>query len=73
MVSGVEKQKDVEKREKKKANEKEKNEKEGKKLNDDEVMLNVLGCRLTYIRDKLRPMAKHGSINLYVHGSQKAR
>ena len=34
---------------------------------DDEVMLNVLGCRLTYIRDKLRPMPKHGSINLYVH------
>ena len=26
-----------------------------------------------HIRDKLRPMPKHGSINLYVHGSQKAR
>ena len=25
-----------------------------------------------HIRDKLRPMPKHGSINLYVHGSQKA-
>ena len=24
-------------------------------------------------RDKLRPIPKHGSINLYVHGSQKAR
>ena len=26
------------------------------------VMLHVLGCRLTYIRNKLRPMPKHGSI-----------
>ena len=26
-----------------------------------------------HIKDKLRPMPKHGSINLYVHGSQKAR
>ena len=26
-----------------------------------------------HIRDKLWPMPKHGSINLYVHGSQKAR
>ena len=26
-----------------------------------------------HIRDKLKPMPKHGSINLYVHGSQKAR
>ena len=26
-----------------------------------------------HIRDKLRPMREHGSINLYVHGSQKAR
>ena len=26
-----------------------------------------------HIRDKLRPMSKHGSINLYVHGNQKAR
>ena len=26
-----------------------------------------------HVRDKLRPMPKHGSINLYVHGSQKAR
>ena len=25
------------------------------------------------IRDKLRPVPKHGSINLYVHGNQKAR
>ena len=38
---------------------------------DDEVLLNVLGCR--HISDKLRPMPKHGSINLYAHGSQKAR
>ena len=27
----------------------------------------------SHIRDKLRPMREHGSINLYVHGSQKAR
>ena len=26
-----------------------------------------------HIRDKLWPMPKHGSINLYVHGNQKAR
>ena len=26
-----------------------------------------------HISDKLRPMPKHGSVNLYVHGSQKAR
>ena len=26
-----------------------------------------------HIRDKLRPVPKHGSINLYVHGNQKAR
>ena len=39
---------------------------------DDEVMLNVLGCH-RHIGDKLRPMPKHGSIKLYVHGSQKAR
>ena len=26
-----------------------------------------------HIRDKLRPMPKHGSIILYVHGNQKAR
>ena len=39
---------------------------------DDEVMPNVLGCR-RHIRDKLRPMPKHGSIKLFVHGSQKAR
>ena len=26
-----------------------------------------------HIRDKLRPMPKHDSINLYVHGNQKAR
>ena len=26
-----------------------------------------------HIRDKLRPMPKHGSILLYVHGNQKAR
>ena len=26
-----------------------------------------------HIRDKLWPMSKHGSINLYVHGNQKAR
>ena len=26
-----------------------------------------------HISDKLRPMPKHGSINLYVHGNQKAR
>ena len=25
-----------------------------------------------HLRDKLRPMPKHGSINLYIHGSQKA-
>ena len=32
-------------------------------------LLNVLGCRLTYIlRDKLRPMSEHGSVLLYVHG-----
>ena len=39
---------------------------------DDEVMPNVLGCR-RHIRDKPRPMPKHGSIKLFVHGSQKAR
>ena len=39
---------------------------------DDEVMPNVLGYR-RHIRDKLRPMPKHGSAKLYVHGSQKAR
>ena len=26
-----------------------------------------------HIRDKLWPMPKHSSINLYVHGNQKAR
>ena len=26
------------------------------------VLLNVLGCRLTHTRDKLRPMPKHDSI-----------
>ena len=26
-----------------------------------------------HIRDKLWPMPKHGSVNLYVHGNQKAR
>ena len=26
-----------------------------------------------HIRDKFRPMPKHGAINLYVHGNQKAR
>ena len=26
-----------------------------------------------HIRDKLCPMPKHGSVNLYVHGNQKAR
>ena len=40
-----------------------------------QLMLNVLGCRLTYhhVRDKLRPMREHGSILLYDHGNQKAR
>ena len=28
---------------------------------------------MRHIRDKLWPMPKHGSINLYVHGNQKAR
>ena len=37
---------------------------------DDEVMPNVLGCR-RHIRDKPRPVPKHGSIKL--HESQKAR
>ena len=37
---------------------------------DAEMMLNVLRCQLTY---KLRPMPKHGSVILYVHGNQKAR
>ena len=39
---------------------------------DDEVVLNVLGCR-RHIKDKLKPMPKHGSIKVYIHGSQKAR
>ena len=43
----------------------------GKELFGDEVLLNVLGC-LRHIRDKLRPMLKHGSIKLHVRGSQKA-
>ena len=28
---------------------------------------------MRHIRDKLWPMPKHGAINLYVHGNQKAR
>ena len=40
-----------------------------------QVMLNVLGCRLTYYvaRDKLRPMREHSSVLLYVHGNHEAR
>ena len=34
------------------------------------LMSSDVGLR---IRDKLRPMPKYGSINLHVHGSQKAR
>ena len=26
-----------------------------------------------HIRDKLRPMRQHGSVNLYVHGNRKAK
>ena len=42
------------------------------------VMMMMKWCLMSsdvrwHIRDKLRPMPKHGSINLYVHGSQKAR
>ena len=45
------------------------------------VLLNVLGYRLSGIscsrpsdiRDKLRPMPKHGSILHYVHGNHKVR
>ena len=29
-------------------------------------------CRFSDIRDKMRPMPKHGSIQLYVHGNPKA-
>ena len=40
-----------------------------------QVMLNVLGCRLTYyiIGDKLRPMREHGSVLFYVHGNHESR
>ena len=42
------------------------------------VMMMMSWCLLSsdviwHIRDKLWPMPKHGSINLYVHGNQKAR
>ena len=42
------------------------------------VMVMVKWCLTSsdvswHIRDKLRPMPKHGSVNLYVHGNQKAR
>ena len=43
------------------------------------LLLLLLKCCLVssdvswHIRDKLWPMPKHGSINLYVHGNQKAR
>ena len=42
------------------------------------VMMMMKWCLMSsgvgwHIRDKLSPMPKHGSINLYVHGSQKAR
>ena len=40
---------------------------------DDEVMLNVLRCQLTYLGHAVTKMPKHGSILLYVHGNQKAR
>ena len=40
---------------------------------DDDVELNVLGCRVDIIiGDKLRPIRKHGSTLLYVHRNQKA-
>ena len=39
----------------------------------DEVMLNVLRCQLTYQGKVVTRNAKHGSIQLYVHGNQKAR
>ena len=44
-------------------------------VDDDEVVLifyNVIGCR-RHIRDKLKQMPKHGSVKLYVCGSQKVR
>ena len=39
---------------------------------DDEVMLNVLRCQLTY-QGQVVTNAEACSINLYVHGNQKAR
>ena len=41
----------------------------------DEVMLNVHTDAAVdiFTRDKLRPVPKHGSIILGVHGNQKAR
>ena len=40
---------------------------------DDDVELNVLGCRVDIIvRDKLWPMRVHGSVLLYVHRNRKA-
>ena len=43
-----------------------------------EMMMMMSWCLMSsdvswHIRDKLWPMKKHGSINLYVHGNQKAR
>ena len=43
-----------------------------------ELMMMMSWCLMSsdviwHIRDKLWPMPKHGSINLYVHGNQKAR
>ena len=47
----------------------------GSKWVDNDVELNVLGCRvdILLIRDKLWSMRAHGSMLLYVHRNHKAR
>ena len=47
-------------------------------LNYDRNLMMMNWCLMSsdvmrHIRDKLWPMPKHGAINLYVHGNQKAR
>ena len=51
---------------------------EGREFSCSVMMMMMSWCLMSsdvswHIRDKLWPMPKHGSINLYVHGNQKAR